>query len=720
MKMRTWFVMVLAMGLAGGLFMACEDEGAPPVAGGPAPPTLGSPPALVAPVPGPPEPSPDNGPPTTGPDTVVDTDGDGVPDHKDPFPLDPKEWADADGDGVGDNADPDDDNDGTADLTDPDADGDGFTAAALGGDDCNDTNAQVHPGAADEPDGIASATDFNCDGVADADLAKGFLVDLYAATASDANDGSAAAPLKSIAAGVARAKASLASDPNPKPNVYLVYYPNAMLPYTISANLVLTPGIGLYGGYLPIPKGGSTRGRNLTTPTLVSLGKMQSFLLMPEPGAPATDLPVRLDGLSIGGTDTLLVMATNVHTVISRTTLHAFTEQTGTTALFYLNSGTSNTTLTLDHALVWHHGEGNAAGVLVMAVDTATAQLTVRHSTVRFDADRQPVGRAIGLLAWRDKTNAATVNVHVADSNISAGAGEWSIGLLLGDSGATLSAAGAKQAVDQVVLERNTIAGGFVNAPQGSTGYSSGVSLYNATSAVLRNNLVRGGTTRVINGFTLQSTQARAVQIVNSHAGVLNNTLRDARYTLWIDAKDKQVRLINNILAPWKHPEGLISQVALTVDSATPLTELSNNLFADDLPATFHQYFNGATKTTISSTDPKSAALLNAGQDGSGYTKFLAGGGNVVGKALLVGSGYAPGAGSAAIDKGKALTAAEKYPGEADADVAVDIAGQQRGALWEIGADEVGFAADLLKPGVKPVPLPPLKMPPLVLPKTGL
>ncbi|MFC1505085.1 right-handed parallel beta-helix repeat-containing protein [Thermodesulfobacteriota bacterium] len=50
--------------------------------------------------------------------TKADTDGDGVNDDVDLFPLDPDEWLDADADGIGDNADPDDDNDHVADASD--------------------------------------------------------------------------------------------------------------------------------------------------------------------------------------------------------------------------------------------------------------------------------------------------------------------------------------------------------------------------------------------------------------------------------------------------------------------------------------------------------------------------------------------------------------------------------------------------------------------------
>jgi beta-glucanase (GH16 family) len=63
-----------------------------------------------------------------------DSDGDGIPDSDDAFPLDPNESLDTDGDGVGDNADSDDDGDGVPDYSDAfptnpeetlDTDGDG-------------------------------------------------------------------------------------------------------------------------------------------------------------------------------------------------------------------------------------------------------------------------------------------------------------------------------------------------------------------------------------------------------------------------------------------------------------------------------------------------------------------------------------------------------------------------------------------------------------------
>ena len=91
----------------------------------------------------------------SGGNTTNDTDGDGVPDSLDAFPMDANETSDNDGDGVGDNADTDDDNDGVSDQEDAFP----FDSGAS-----NDTDA----------DGIADAYD-NCIAVsnpsqADADM----------------------------------------------------------------------------------------------------------------------------------------------------------------------------------------------------------------------------------------------------------------------------------------------------------------------------------------------------------------------------------------------------------------------------------------------------------------------------------------------------------------------------------------------------------------------
>ena len=59
-----------------------------------------------------------------------DSDGDGVVNANDLFPLNNAEWGDFDEDGIGDNSDIDDDNDGIDDYPDPDDDNDGLSDLA--------------------------------------------------------------------------------------------------------------------------------------------------------------------------------------------------------------------------------------------------------------------------------------------------------------------------------------------------------------------------------------------------------------------------------------------------------------------------------------------------------------------------------------------------------------------------------------------------------------
>lgn len=100
---------------------------------------------------------------------LTDTDGDGVDDEKDAFPLDPSETLDTDRDGIGDNADVDDDGDGLTDEdeitihgTNPkraDSDGDGLS-------DSDEINIHLtNPNVADtEGDGLSDGAEVKTHG----------------------------------------------------------------------------------------------------------------------------------------------------------------------------------------------------------------------------------------------------------------------------------------------------------------------------------------------------------------------------------------------------------------------------------------------------------------------------------------------------------------------------------------------------------------------------
>ena len=109
----------------------------------------------------------------------ADDDGDGIGNACDRCPLDPQN--DTDGDGICGNVDncptvynPDQanlDGDLFGDACDDDADGDTYKSIAVGGNDCNDRDALVHPGATEI---YNNGKDDNCDGISAGDITFAF------------------------------------------------------------------------------------------------------------------------------------------------------------------------------------------------------------------------------------------------------------------------------------------------------------------------------------------------------------------------------------------------------------------------------------------------------------------------------------------------------------------------------------------------------------------
>ena len=147
---------------------------------------------------------------------AFDTDGDGVVDTVDAFPLDSNESVDTDGDGTGNNADTDDDGDGVLDTVDAfpldssesvdtDGDGTGNNADTDDDDDGVVDTADAFPLDSNESvdtdgDGVGNNADTDDDGDGIADTADAFPLDYYESADTDGDgtgDNADAFPLDS-------------------------------------------------------------------------------------------------------------------------------------------------------------------------------------------------------------------------------------------------------------------------------------------------------------------------------------------------------------------------------------------------------------------------------------------------------------------------------------------------------------------------------------------
>lgn len=606
----------------------------------------------------------DQGP---GPDSGLDADLDGFPDASDVFPDDPKEWLDSDKDGVGDNgdafpndpsetidtdkdgignnADTDDDGDGIPDTLETDKDGDGVVTAT----DCNDDDATVHPGAADEPDGIDVGADKNCDGMADADLAKGVVVDVV--SGKDDGDGSLAKPVQTLAKAVTLAAKAK--------HIYLI---SSEKPFVVKQQLVLGPGSALYGGYY---KDGEKWVRSLEKRGVIALEKGIVLKLQSTAALPEALGSVRLDTVGVTGDQTGLMTIQNVHATLLRTDVTQTKGEDAVRVIAYYGK----TIADLQQSTILHKGNsaGNAVG-LHGSVTVGTAAINLRGTEI---AIGPAIGQVAGVKIYGKPAAATSIDFSMVDSKVSIEGGKKGWGVLLGHDGADPTP-NASLVMRRAILERNVITNSLTKA-------SFGVALHNVESAVLRNNFVTS---------ELGTGLGKGLILAASNAVLINNTFVSPFFVLDLNPSGKKVRLMNNLF--FTDPSS--ADIALWFDD--PIAEMRHNLFSVYSAAPgFLYYFTQQTgqKGFGIGSDlaiPEAEAALNS------MPFVTVNGGNRVGIPQLKddGKSFVIWTGSAAIDAAvtdQAVTTV--YDGESPDDPYVDITGKKRAmeTPWDIGAFEL-------------------------------
>lgn len=613
-----------------------------------------------------------------------DSDGDTIGDYRDAFPKDAKEYKDSDGDGVGDNGDT------TPEgyvfvplllnttLIDPklaaalaeDNDKDGYSYP----EDCDMARKDIHPGAADLPDGKDLEADFNCDWIADADLSRGLFVapSVVGATDTDAKSGSLEKPYKTLTAALARASDEAASG-GKHTNLYVTAGE-----YVLTQPIEIPAGVGIYGGYVAKgPRWRRVLPTESETRTILNAGASHWVAL----GGGTNTTAAVLSGVAVvGGSEASppLVSIVDSAALLEQSVI----DQQGGHEAVHVLTHNDGAAVVLDTVRITHGGseDGTAIGVSAEAMGSGLLALAMHHVEIEVgDSGNSSVGISA---ASRGST---PLNLVLSDSTITAGAGARSIGLAVGEDASTQ----APWKAGTVVLERNRITAGFV--AYDFLRYSSGVRLNQVKQAVLRNNLIRG--TRDVT----QMTVAVGLAAAQSNLTLINNTIIDATMAASIISdNDLSLDIRNNIFQAnaTDLSKKNSHKIELDVGGIPGTFVVRNNLFATAQDGTKLVDITKYTETAADGTiipNSSHTSIVKGTANASGNAQQINAltegtfADNRVGDPKLT-DGLLSADSSEAINRG--ITTPAQSVENAD-DANLDLDGQSRGSLyWDIGADE--------------------------------